>query len=174
MNVERNGKLYEFWKQGKTIRETALQSGVPEGTVAYYWNKFNRAAVAGRPIPIGSPSSDRSPDDGLLNNSKLKNDLLKTTMQMVADGKGEKIKYALETVERLQKLGLLQTREDSVAAFNQIMGELKNTSVSLSPPAGLQASEDPTSSPSRSIAFKTLRWTPPPLSDPFVDDQNEQ
>ncbi len=167
MNVERNAKLYELWKEGQTIRQAAPLAGVPEGTVAYYWNKFNRAAVAGRPIPIGAQTPEKElSETELADNAKIKNDVLKTTLQMVAEGKGEKIKYALEAVEKLQKLGLIHSPEDSIAAFNQILSEPKTGSFTTR--------NNPAPSPDKFVEFKTLRWTPPPLSDPFLDENEDQ
>jgi hypothetical protein len=51
-NLERNEKIYFYWKQGKTIKETALITGIPESTVGYYFAKFDRLTMAGKPIPI--------------------------------------------------------------------------------------------------------------------------
>lgn len=41
-NPEREASLLDEWKKGTPAREAARITGVPEGTVYYYWKKFNR------------------------------------------------------------------------------------------------------------------------------------
>jgi len=41
-NVERESTLFEFWRTGHTVKDTALLSGVPEGTISHYFSRFNR------------------------------------------------------------------------------------------------------------------------------------
>jgi len=41
-NVERESTLFKFWSSGHTVKETALLSGVPEGTISHYFSRFNR------------------------------------------------------------------------------------------------------------------------------------
>ena len=41
-NPEREANLLDEWKKGTPAREAARITGVPEGTVYYYWKRFNR------------------------------------------------------------------------------------------------------------------------------------
>jgi transposase len=41
-NPEREASLLDEWKKGTPAREAARMTGVPEGTVYYYWRRFNR------------------------------------------------------------------------------------------------------------------------------------
>jgi transposase len=41
-NPEREASLIDEWKKGTPAREAARITGVPEGTVYYYWKRFNR------------------------------------------------------------------------------------------------------------------------------------
>jgi hypothetical protein len=41
-NVERENKLLAHWRIGATVKKASLLSGVPEGSVSYYYRRFNR------------------------------------------------------------------------------------------------------------------------------------
>lgn len=41
-NPRREALLLAKWREGKTAREAALETGVPEGSTYYYWRKFNK------------------------------------------------------------------------------------------------------------------------------------
>src|SRR5438128_1554107 len=41
-NPEREARLLEQWRKGSSAREAARVTGTPEGTVYYYWKRFNR------------------------------------------------------------------------------------------------------------------------------------
>src|SRR5437660_1600504 len=41
-NPEREARLLEEWRKGSSAREAARLTGTPEGTVYYYWKRFNR------------------------------------------------------------------------------------------------------------------------------------
>ncbi|MGD0478474.1 MAG: hypothetical protein ABSB29_09970 [Nitrososphaerales archaeon] len=41
-NSEREASLLDEWRKGTPAREAARITGVPEGTVYYYWKRFNR------------------------------------------------------------------------------------------------------------------------------------
>jgi hypothetical protein len=41
-NPQREALLLAKWREGKTVREAARETGIPEGTTSYYWKKFNK------------------------------------------------------------------------------------------------------------------------------------
>jgi orotate phosphoribosyltransferase-like protein len=41
-NPERNEKIYTLWKEGHTIEEISLLTGIPRSTVGYYIKKFKK------------------------------------------------------------------------------------------------------------------------------------
>ena len=44
-NPERNDKIYTLWKEGHTIEEISLFTGIPRSTVGYYVKKFKKQQV---------------------------------------------------------------------------------------------------------------------------------
>lgn len=40
-NIERNNILLTLWQQGFTVEHASLVSGIPGGTVSYYYSRFN-------------------------------------------------------------------------------------------------------------------------------------
>jgi hypothetical protein len=44
-NPERNDKIYALWKEGHTIEEISLFTGIPRSTVGYYVKKFKKQQV---------------------------------------------------------------------------------------------------------------------------------
>ena len=41
-NFKREKILLEYWKQGKTVKTSAILSGIPEGTISHYFARFNK------------------------------------------------------------------------------------------------------------------------------------
>jgi len=41
-NVQRESMLFGYWGSGHTVKETAILSDVPEGTISHYFSRFNR------------------------------------------------------------------------------------------------------------------------------------
>ena len=104
-NAERNRRLYESWELGYTIRDAAAATSDPEGTVAYYWRKFNRAARTGRPIPIDSKTDSEIQLEEFMHaseNLQLKNKI----EELVNKGQFQQAKDLLEIAERSNALGL--------------------------------------------------------------------
>jgi len=61
-NHERNRLLEQHWREGKTVDEAAMLTGIPRSTVGYYYRKFNRYAKTGIEPPILAPKQ-QSPTD---------------------------------------------------------------------------------------------------------------
>jgi hypothetical protein len=61
-NYERNQVLEQYWRDGKTVDDAALLSGIPRSTVGYYYRKFNRYAKMGVEPSIPAPRP-QSPTD---------------------------------------------------------------------------------------------------------------
>ena len=61
-NIYRNKIIYELWERGWTVKQIAAEAGIPEGTVAYYVRKFNKATAQGKPVvfPAGETARSRS------------------------------------------------------------------------------------------------------------------
>ena len=41
-NIERDNLLLGHWRQGNTVKVASLLTGIPEGTISYYYARFNR------------------------------------------------------------------------------------------------------------------------------------
>jgi len=140
-NIERNEKLYRYWKEGKTIREAALLSGVPEGTVSYYWRKFNRAAQRGRPIVIGkSENEDRVPENASnIPKKKSRDELassyyakIMTIFAITQDFRSWDPVKRLEFMQKMVETQAFPTSEESNAVF----GNTQSTNLSNSNSTG--------------------------------------
>jgi transposase len=71
-NPEREASLLDEWKKGTPAREAARITGVPEGTVYYYWKRFNRdPEKANRLAASLKPSRKLSDLDILLQSVKV-------------------------------------------------------------------------------------------------------
>ena len=58
-NADRNFLIYELWTKGYTIKEISDETGIPEGSIAYYVRKFNKKSRRGEPITTPSGGSEK-------------------------------------------------------------------------------------------------------------------
>jgi len=57
-NPEREARLLREWANGTTSREASARTSVPEGTVYYYWKKFNKDPEKANRLAKGLVASD--------------------------------------------------------------------------------------------------------------------
>lgn len=116
MNGERNRKLYELWETGHTLRHAALLAGVPEGTVAYYYRKFNRAGRSGKPILIDSQIGDPNASKIELVSRGLDKIYLQTKIEeMLQKGNIEAVNQVMEFYGKIKKMDLGLTQQEFAA-----------------------------------------------------------
>jgi hypothetical protein len=134
-NVERNEKLYRLWKEGKTIRQAAALTGYPEGTVIYYWRKYNRAAAAGKPIVIDNPLTSGPNNSGHpepTREDQAKSYLWKSKLieDLIREGAGLDPIKKLELVGKMQSMGLFASPEEIAAFFVPVPPPVKDNTKS--------------------------------------------
>jgi len=58
-NPERNEKIYALWREGRTIEEISLLTGIPRSTVGYYVKKFKKRLADGGDFGLEGPFARR-------------------------------------------------------------------------------------------------------------------
>ncbi len=107
-NVERNEKLYFYWKSGYTVEKTSAVTGIPGSSVGYYFNKFNKCAREGKPIAF--PQQDVrvkfAEQSGSDYDWRVYKNFLncKNAMRIMADNKFEELFYRLSCMKLLKEL----------------------------------------------------------------------
>jgi len=106
-NRDRNLVVYHHWRDGKTVDETAVLTGIPRSTVGYYFRKFNRYAKMGIDPPAMIPSP-QSPEEAYasafskISTIKQVFELLRTEEPSVIYYRLAGLKVAIEFINHLR------------------------------------------------------------------------
>jgi transposase len=95
----REAMLLEYWRNGKTARQAARETGVPEGTTYYYYKKFNKdPARANRLAKSLRPSQNLGALDHLEQSTKAlaTEEVTKKYESLMNEGKFVEAKQYLE------------------------------------------------------------------------------
>ena len=93
-NVQRESILFRHWSEGYTVKETAILTSVPEGTVSHYFSRFNRDKK--RPARHGVEPPRSSPFDVALT-SVVYAKVIENVNQLMSNGEYSKARDYLQT-----------------------------------------------------------------------------
>jgi hypothetical protein len=104
-NLRRNDLLYYHWQASHTLKETSDLTGIPQSTVWYYFNKFEKYVRKERPIPFlehGRISTEFFDEEAqsILSREKLR----KTVDDLLKDGKYREALELLTVSEKRRQL----------------------------------------------------------------------
>ncbi len=112
-NVNRNKAIYELWEKAYTVKQIAVETGIPRGTVAYYVRKFNRAAEQGKPVvfPESEPVGQRwrgffSPEFKEMLRVLNKVKALKRLSNLISTEKYQDAYYFLMDIKLMKEIGI--------------------------------------------------------------------
>jgi len=111
-NPKREARVYSQWKENATIRTASNKLGIPEGTVAYYYKKFNKHPD--KPIQRYEPHSEESSQPPSMESQVLS----AITIKDVRD------RY--HSLIRGEKYHEAKAYLESVIIFDKIMSQLHN------------------------------------------------
>src|SRR3972149_7612103 len=105
-NPEKEARIYSQGKENATIRTAAYMLGIPEGTVAYYYKKFNKNPD--KPIQryesqSEEPSRPPSMESQVISAMKMK-DVRDTYHGLIREGKYHEAKAYLESLIIFNKI----------------------------------------------------------------------
>jgi len=105
-NKQREEIIYQRWLKGMTIRATSEETAIPEGTVAYYYKKFNK-----NPEKFSSSNQSESKDSdkkysiaGEIAGAISARDTYQTYNRLIKEEKYHEAKEYIESILLLNKL----------------------------------------------------------------------